>query len=192
MPPNAPHREELLHSGAKLSYRDGYNGTTVDSILAASGVTKGSFYHHFGSKEAFGFAVLDRYDAYQLDMLETWSARSDLSVPERLTGYYTALVDRLGESDWSASCLVSKFSNELAVGSPAYRGRLAMSMRSWCAGPRVLLAEGRAASSRTRVDSAASSEASSRPTCRQAAAPRAVAPHRAGGTLRLRLPRHDG
>lgn len=136
------HKDELLRSGTRLFYRDGFNGTTVDAVLAAASVPKGSFYHHFGSKESFAFAALDRYDAHQQHMLGTWSTRTDLTASERLAGYHAALVDGLVQSKWTMSCLVSKFSNELAVGSPRYRDRLAQSMRSWCDDLQALLADG--------------------------------------------------
>ena len=38
----------------------GYQNTTLDDVLRASGVGKGNFYHYFKSKEDLGYAILDR------------------------------------------------------------------------------------------------------------------------------------
>lgn len=39
----------------------GFSATGLDEILKAVGVPKGSFYHYFDSKEAFGAELIDRY-----------------------------------------------------------------------------------------------------------------------------------
>ncbi|MGW0035451.1 TetR/AcrR family transcriptional regulator [Gordonia sp. NPDC003376] len=125
------HKERLLESGLRLLYADGYHGTTVDAVLAASEAPKGSFYHHFGSKEAFGFAVLDAYDRIQHEIIGQWAARTDLTVPQRIAGFHEVLVERLVASNWQASCLIGKLSNELAATSETYRKRLAHSYTDW-------------------------------------------------------------
>jgi len=45
-------RQRILESAAKLVYRNGVNGTSVDDVLSASGTGKSQFYHYFTSKDA--------------------------------------------------------------------------------------------------------------------------------------------
>ncbi|MGB6193561.1 MAG: TetR/AcrR family transcriptional regulator, partial [Terracidiphilus sp.] len=52
-------RARLLATAAGEVYRHGFQGTGLDRILAGSEVTKGALYHHFRSKEALGYAILD-------------------------------------------------------------------------------------------------------------------------------------
>jgi AcrR family transcriptional regulator len=52
-------REELLEAAFNEIYRNGYQGASLDSILAESGITKGSLYYHFGSKQGLGYAVVE-------------------------------------------------------------------------------------------------------------------------------------
>ncbi len=38
---------------------NGFRAASLDTILAAAGVTKGALYHHFGSKQGLGYAVVE-------------------------------------------------------------------------------------------------------------------------------------
>jgi TetR/AcrR family transcriptional repressor of nem operon len=58
---NVDTREHLLATGETLSLRLGFTGMGLSELLATAGVPKGSFYHYFRSKEAFGEAMLQRY-----------------------------------------------------------------------------------------------------------------------------------
>jgi len=52
-------RERLLQAAFQEVYRSGFRGTDLETILATAGVTKGALYHHFDSKEALGYALVD-------------------------------------------------------------------------------------------------------------------------------------
>jgi len=52
-------RERLLQAAFQEVYRSGFQGAGLDTILAATGVTKGALYYHFGSKEALGYAIVE-------------------------------------------------------------------------------------------------------------------------------------
>ena len=45
-------RQRIIETAAKLMYKNGVNGTSVDDVLAASGTGKSQFYHYFTSKDA--------------------------------------------------------------------------------------------------------------------------------------------
>jgi AcrR family transcriptional regulator len=53
-------RERLLAAGRELFGSQGYDATSIEAILQAAQVTKGSLYHHFATKEALFDAVLER------------------------------------------------------------------------------------------------------------------------------------
>ncbi|MCR4341537.1 MAG: TetR/AcrR family transcriptional regulator, partial [Gemmatimonadaceae bacterium] len=51
----------LLEAGLKMLLERGYNDMGIQALLDATGVPKGSFYHHFADKEDFALQVIDRY-----------------------------------------------------------------------------------------------------------------------------------
>ena len=53
-------RKRLVQAGRELFGEHGYEGTSITAILARAGVTRGSLYHHFATKEELFDAVLDR------------------------------------------------------------------------------------------------------------------------------------
>jgi AcrR family transcriptional regulator len=52
-------RREVLDTAARLFHERGYQGTTMDEIAAAVGLTKGSLYHHFASKTEILTAIYE-------------------------------------------------------------------------------------------------------------------------------------
>lgn len=130
-PKTLSHKERLIRQGMKSFYASGFHGTTVDAILEASGIPKGSFYHHFGSKDAFGLAVLDRYMHIQLDALARWADDDALSTTDKLTRYFTELCETFVRSGFQRACLAGKFSTELAANSDSFREQLGKSLIVW-------------------------------------------------------------
>jgi len=53
-------RERLLAAARELFGERGYEHTSIESVLAASGVARGALYHHFPSKTALYDAVLEQ------------------------------------------------------------------------------------------------------------------------------------
>ena len=54
-------KERTLEVGLRILLRHGYNDLGVQAVLEEAGIPKGSFYHHFASKEDFALQVVDRY-----------------------------------------------------------------------------------------------------------------------------------
>src|SRR5215467_6162477 len=52
-------RQRLLQAGFREVERSGFQSASIDTILAATNVTKGALYYHFESKEDLGHAIVD-------------------------------------------------------------------------------------------------------------------------------------
>jgi len=63
-------RGEILDAAWKLFTERGYEGTTVASIIDALGISKGTFYHYFQSKEQVLDAISDRLGQEPLSLLQ--------------------------------------------------------------------------------------------------------------------------
>ena len=61
VPRDKGHREKLIAAANKLVLKKGLSATRVDEVCAEAGVTKGSFYHHFESKEDMASALLEDF-----------------------------------------------------------------------------------------------------------------------------------
>src|SRR5882724_6164022 len=61
-----------------LTQGKGFTATTVDEVCERAGVTKGSFYHHFASKDELGVAALEAYydDVVAALQAGQWSNRA--------------------------------------------------------------------------------------------------------------------
>ncbi|AXT57515.1 TetR family transcriptional regulator [Aquimarina sp. MMG015] len=105
----------LLEKGVEIIWSKGYNGTSVNDIVKAADVPKGSFYFYFDSKEDFAIKALDKYFTMQfspaLDILQN----SDGSPKERLLNFYQFRIKVLKEQlECKMGCLGCNLSNEMS------------------------------------------------------------------------------
>ena len=55
----------------QLFHEKGYNETTIDDIIAASGTSKGSFYHYYSSKDELLSSLSELFDAKYEEVIQT-------------------------------------------------------------------------------------------------------------------------
>ena len=124
-------RDHLLDVGLGLMHQHGYNATGLTEILKAADVPKGSFYHHFGSKEDFAAAVLQRYIVREGE--HATAVLSDLKTPplQRLKRYFSDLVRTYGQKGRIPGCMMGRFSLEIAGESPQLRKRISATFDHW-------------------------------------------------------------
>jgi AcrR family transcriptional regulator len=59
--PPAVRRAELIDCAQGLFLEKGYERTTINDVIAATGLSKGAFYHHFRAKEELLEAITERF-----------------------------------------------------------------------------------------------------------------------------------
>jgi TetR/AcrR family acrAB operon transcriptional repressor/TetR/AcrR family transcriptional repressor of mexAB-oprM operon len=73
-----PSKKQLMSAAIDCFARLGYQGTTIDRIARAAGVTKGAIYYHFRDKEQLLFeAVRDRVQGFEGHVLEEVAPAGD-------------------------------------------------------------------------------------------------------------------
>jgi AcrR family transcriptional regulator len=77
-------RQALLDAAIELFGTEGFDATSVQSIADRAQVTKGGFYHHFGSKQALLHEIHDRFIDYHLEQLRSLLAEPGLDPVERV------------------------------------------------------------------------------------------------------------
>lgn len=124
-------RDTLLEAGQRIFLERGYNHAGLDTILQTAGVPKGSFYHFFQSKEAFGLEVINRVSEAIDAEIDRHLGNTELSPLERLRSHGEAVCQRLASRQCRNGCLVGNLSQELADQSEAFRSRLETIFRGW-------------------------------------------------------------
>ncbi|MFC3550627.1 TetR/AcrR family transcriptional regulator [Lysobacter cavernae] len=128
-PPATDVRQHILDVAQPLLLRKGFTAVGLAEILATARVPKGSFYHYFGSKEAFGEAVLEAYFA---DHLARMDALLTLPGPaaQRLIGYFHDWLDSQAGDGARSRCLAVKLGAEVCDLSESMRAVLERGTRS--------------------------------------------------------------
>ncbi len=63
-------REKIIRSAARLFETKGFDGTTIDEIVQAAGIAKGTFYNYFPNKEELLIQVIRRLVEETLECIE--------------------------------------------------------------------------------------------------------------------------
>ncbi|MCO5974907.1 TetR/AcrR family transcriptional regulator [Actinoallomurus soli] len=107
-------RQRLLDTARRIVAAKGYAAVGINEILAAAGVPKGSFYHYFGSKDAFGEAMMESYFDDYLATMDGIVADKGKRPAERLMRYWQNFYDTQVVDDCQGGCLVVKLGAEIA------------------------------------------------------------------------------
>jgi TetR/AcrR family transcriptional repressor of nem operon len=107
-------RAHILATGRRLTAQQGYSGVGLNELLKTSGVPKGSFYHYFASKEAYGCAVLEEFVHDYKDRLAATLDSPTLNARDRLLAYFEGWHQNQISPNPEDRCLVVKLSAEVA------------------------------------------------------------------------------
>ncbi|MFP6696982.1 MAG: TetR/AcrR family transcriptional regulator [Alphaproteobacteria bacterium] len=118
-PPKSKQRQTMVWAAAKLFRRQGYSGTGLRDILAASGAARGSLYHHFpGGKEEIGAAAVTAAGSLVTETFQELANLSD-SPADFLRRYTDLLVRWLEASKFRDGCPITTTLLETTPGSAA-------------------------------------------------------------------------
>ncbi len=89
MAPDA-RREAILDAAQALFMQQGYEAVTVADVLAAAGISKGGFYHHFAAKEDLLTGIIARMTDQALAVAEAARSRTDGDALARLNAFMSS------------------------------------------------------------------------------------------------------
>lgn len=116
-------RDKLVAAAETLMLSKGYPATTVDSMCAEAGVSKGSFYHFFKSKEELGLAVLDVYFTERVQPLAD-GPHTAAEDPVERAFVFLDHAEGIAAELWTEGCLLGTFATDISATSPRIRARV--------------------------------------------------------------------
>lgn len=126
-------RQALIEAAFNEIHRNGFRAASLDAILDAAGVTKGALYHHFESKQALGYAVLE--EVVRPFVEENWKPAA--KAPNVLDAAIE-MCRRLGrertEMALTLGCPLNNLINEMSSVDEGFRRRLNAILRDWRGG----------------------------------------------------------
>jgi TetR/AcrR family transcriptional regulator, transcriptional repressor for nem operon len=134
-------RESLVRAGVAALTEKGFTATGLDEILRSVNVPKGSFYHFFESKEAFGLELIDRYAAYFARKLDRILASGSASPLQRLHDFVADGEAGMRRYKFQRGCLVGNLGQEMGALPESYRKRLRGVFEDWESRTRKCLEE---------------------------------------------------
>ena len=134
-------RDHLLQVGLRRIHSMGYQSTGVQEILDEANVPKGSFYHHFASKEAFAKEVLELYARRENERAQKILGDSKAAPLKRLRRYFETLIAVFGPTAEISGCMLGNLSLEMADRSDPIQTLLHQSFSVWQTGIAGVLQE---------------------------------------------------
>lgn len=125
-------RDHLIEMGLQYMQETSYAATGLSEVLALAGVSKGSFYHYFPSKEDFGRAILQRYLELEVVRANTLLGESRTAPLKRLRKYFEELMSVYGPMGAkNGGCLLGNLSQEMANHSDLMQQKIQEGFSVW-------------------------------------------------------------
>lgn len=131
----------LIRTGVAVLTEKGYSAVGIDEILRQAAVPKGSFYHCFESKEAFGQALIAAYADYFARKLDHWLLNAQMPPMQRLRHFIDDATQGMERHDFRRGCLVGNLGQEMGTLPESFRTQLEQVLLDWQARTAACLAE---------------------------------------------------
>ena len=125
------HPRQLLKAAFEEIYRRGFQSTSLDTILAKAGVTKGALYHYFPDKASLGYAVVE--EVVKGLLLERWGALAP-STGDPVTALQRVLRRRaanLTSREVELGCPLNNLAQEMSPLDEQFRRRVEATFETW-------------------------------------------------------------
>lgn len=119
-------KRRLIDEGLRMLLRQGYNNLSLQELLDAAGVPKGSFYHHFNDKEDFALQVIDAYISDVHTTLDACVTDARLAPLDRIRAFFRHVEQSYRRDDY-LGCLMGGLGQELSGVSDTFRAKI-----DWC------------------------------------------------------------
>jgi AcrR family transcriptional regulator len=123
-------RSEILRRSAALFNTQGYFGSSLADIMAATGLKKGGIYNHFASKDELALNAFDcLFEAMKSRLLDAVASAS--SPPEQLLALIDTFCGLRSDPDFQGGCPLLNTAVESDDAHPALRERVHNGFAQW-------------------------------------------------------------
>jgi len=137
-------KRRLLEAGLIMLLERGYHGLGVQDLLDRTGVPKGSFYHHFKSKEDLALQAVDLYAALAHAQLEASLSAVERPPLERVRDFFDQ-IRRMYAAEGYLGCFLGALGQELSGMNDVFRRRIEACFASLASGLAECLEDARQA-----------------------------------------------
>lgn len=124
-------RERILRAAERLVLTGGYHATGTNAIIAAAGVSKGSFFYHFPQKQDLAVALLKRSFENAIERPIAQAFGEHGNAQDALTEFLGGLEGDFRKNRFHGGCLLGNLTAELGDGEPEIQQCLAGLFDRW-------------------------------------------------------------
>jgi TetR/AcrR family transcriptional repressor of nem operon len=118
-------------SGVEYFTEFGFAASGIDLILKKVSVPKGSFYHYFSSKEAFGLAVIEEYSRYFAKKLDIHLLNENNKPLIRIANFAIDAKEGMTRYNFKRGCLIGNLEQEVTQLPESHRLQLLATFDDW-------------------------------------------------------------
>ncbi len=129
MPQTTHHK--IVSAAERLILKRGYEGTSLNEVVGAAGVSKGALFHYYKNKQAVSRDVLEKYAREQIfNPLEKNTAAAS-SVKQGLLDWLQDIHNTYAKGKFTGGCLLGNFALELSDRDEEMREQLKQIFLQW-------------------------------------------------------------
>jgi TetR/AcrR family transcriptional regulator, transcriptional repressor for nem operon len=116
--------DQVIEAARDQFWGDGYAGTSLDDLVAVTGLGRGSLYGAFGDKHTIFMRALDEYSTATMAAVRAELRDSAESAYDRLVGHIRSMARVNATDSKRRGCLTAKSAAELAATDEAVARRV--------------------------------------------------------------------
>lgn len=125
-------RHRILETAARLATVEGLEGLSIGRLAAATGMSKGGVYAHFGSKEDLQLATIDKAREIFIDVVVRPATGAPKGV-HRLREVCARFLGHVDEQVFPGGCFFASAAAEMSARPGSVRDRIAQEQQAWVA-----------------------------------------------------------
>lgn len=124
-------RAHILEVAFTEIYQRGFQGVSINDIIAKTEVSKGAFFHYFATKNDLGYALVD--EVIKQMVLDRWikPLSAHKNPVKGIIKNFKKIIDTFPEKSVKYGCPLNNLIQEMAPVDPVFRDKLYEALEVW-------------------------------------------------------------